>query len=171
MTLLYCTTYTIRREMRPWKGRFEAVLYAGNKLFPSFGKKKEKLKKKFYFWKKFLFLKKVFSKIREHFGSPEGPLRAWVGSHGCGIFNPRYLMGISKKPKYRITACTECIVVLLPMLREIIRPCVVKWLHTEFFIMFSLAGIPSSLATLDSCGKSTSSEASYRPTVRGNWAS
>jgi len=31
----------IRREMRPRKGRFGAVPYIGNKLFPSFAKEKE----------------------------------------------------------------------------------------------------------------------------------
>jgi len=50
----------IRREMRLRKGRFEAVPYVENKLFPSFGKKKN-LKKNYIFFlfeKKFLFLEK-----------------------------------------------------------------------------------------------------------------
>jgi len=51
----------IRREMRPWKGRFEVVLYVGNKLFSSFGQKKELKKNSIfgkinYFWKKYFLL-------------------------------------------------------------------------------------------------------------------
>jgi len=43
--------------MRLGKGRLRVVLHIGNKLFPSFGKKK-KLKKIYIFWEKILFLKK-----------------------------------------------------------------------------------------------------------------
>jgi len=89
------------------------------------------------------FVKNSYGLIREHFGSLQGPLRAWAGSHGFGLFNFEHLVGISKKPKYCITTCTECTVVLLVMLCEIICLCVVKWLRTKFFIIFSLAGIPT----------------------------
>jgi len=49
----------IRREMSPLKGRFESVPYIGNKMFPSFGKKKIE-KKNSIFGKKYYFLTKSF---------------------------------------------------------------------------------------------------------------
>jgi len=96
----------IRREMRPQKGRFGVVPYVGNKLFPSFAKKRKKLKKIFYFWTKILFLKESFYFCKKIFNFFYN-LMTWQFSHhvnnlrGMGIFhwNEAPKLGSSKRTR------------------------------------------------------------------------